>query len=419
MQATQLDNIKSYIQLFNKAISDGDNSAAVRLGKKILQLIKVELERPELNQSIKSYYIESANKIKEFITDIQSVKTLGKKAIDENKSAKKKWFTEEIPKLSINDIIGLPQVKDEIIVNILAPMTEKYAKVYRKYKGNPKSKRILLYGPPGTGKTFTVKCIAGALGVPVAIVNSADILSSLVGEAEKNLVSVFEEAKQYDRCIIFFDEIDSLATSRDSDDARYTKGVLTTLLTLLDGFASNDEGKQHIVIAATNRPWSLDSAALRGGRFDSKIYIPLPDFEARVEFVKRAFGKDDSSKKPNIPFDSNVSVEYIAGLLEGFGGADIDAVCEKIIEIPLKAEIQSIRYHGETKNLCVTRKDCEQVINNYINPITDEMLIEFDAYSFNMSFEDYCKYLLKQAKNNSLDNLSAPNYVKRFIEKYL
>ena len=152
-----------------------------------------------------------------------------------------------------------------------APLRPEFQEVYRKFRGNQLGSQILLYGPPGTGKTHIVKCLAGALNCQIAVVQTSEVLASVVGVAEKNIRDIFAQAAELDRCIIFLDEIDSICSDRSSDDARNTKSILTTMLTCMDGFMkTTNEGQLRIIVAATNLPWKLDSALKRGGRFETQ-----------------------------------------------------------------------------------------------------------------------------------------------------
>ena len=162
----------------------------------------------------------------------------------------------------------------------------------------------------------------------------------------------------------------------------------------MDGFTKGvKEGQIRIVIAATNRPWALDSAVKRGGRFDTQIYIPLPDIDARRQLVKIALGKDSKvSGRVDVPCAPDLSIDAIAERFEGYSGADINAVCRQAIALPLKREIASFQ-KGAHKNDCVTMQDFDTVFSKYINSITDDSLMQFDAYRNNMEYDmDYVKF---------------------------
>lgn len=288
----------------------------------------------------------------------------------------------------------MENVKDAFKINIFAPLSQKYSHIYKKYRKDM-GLQVLLYGPPGTGKTHIVKCLAGQLGCKIAVVKVKDVMANLVGDGAKIIASVFEQANQYDKCIIFFDEIDAIAASRDDEESRHTKEQLTTLLTYMDGFTSGTKpGQIRIIVAATNRPWILDSAVKRGGRFDTQIYVPLPDEGARAKLIALALGKDRSVKdRLDIPCAADVTLEWLVDKFEGFAGADIKAVCKQIINRPLYREIICLSKTGEEKSDQITRADCEEVLKSYINSITDEMLFQFDSYSANTSYEEYMRTL--------------------------
>ena len=413
---SMFDSFNDYISMFNKAVEDENSADAIRIGRKLVQIADDECKRPDINATMKKTYSENSQRAREYLTDMR-VNTLGGSSPSRKAEAKpQKWFSVEIPKLTLKDLKGNQHLKDQFIVNILAPLSPKYGSTYEKYRGKEFNAQIMLAGPPGTGKTFAVKCLAGSLKCPIAVVRSKDILANLVGDAEKNLGAVFEEAKQYDRCIIFFDEIDALCASRDDDESRHTKGVLTTLLEEMDGFTGGTEkGKQRIIIAATNRPWILDAAVKRGERFENPIYISPPDYEARYHLIKLAFGKDETVKnRVNVPCAEDVSIEQLAEMFDGMSGADIKAVCRRIINRPLQREITHMMNHGETKADAVTREDCENVFKNYINSITDEMLLQFDAYFAGMELPEYIKIIKDKAVT---DRNSVSDYALRYIDK--
>ena len=236
-------------------------------------------------------------------------------------------------------------------------------------------------------------------------------MARLVGDGAKIIAAVFEQAKKYDKCIIFFDEIDAIAASRDDDESRHTKEQLTTLLTYMDGFMSKTApGQIRIVVAATNRPWVLDSAVKRGGRFETQIYIPLPDLAARRKLVEIALGKDPKVKnRLDIPCEPDVTPEWLAMQLEGYAGADIKAICKQIINRPLRRAIFAEHNSRPCPDYKVSRKDCAEVIGKYINSITDEMLLQFDAYKANMEFKEYIKAILRA------DHSQLKDYARRWL----
>ena len=256
--------------------------------------------------------------------------------------------------------------------------------------------QILLYGPPGTGKTHIVKCLAGELNCKIAVVQTSEVLASVVGVAEKNVRDIFAQAAELERCIIFLDEIDSICSDRDSPDSRNTKSVLTTMLTCMDGFIKTTKPNQlRIIVAATNLPWKLDPALKRGGRFETQIYVPVPDEYARLKFVEKGLnGK---------PHEQDVTVQWLQERLEGFSGADINAIIRQISNAPLRREILNIMNGGKALGEKITRDDCEKVLKDYINPINSEMKLRFKAYSLGISYDQLLLQIARAAEKKNED----------------
>lgn len=393
---------------YNSAFKRAEFDAVRTLGQRILEIAREQVSDPHTAPEMKEKFQRWINSVEKTLSDLQS----GKLQISRQTSSEKKigvdakainWFSAEIPKNTLDDVAGLADVKTEFIINILAPLSSRYRSIYDKYRSDM-GLQILLYGPPGTGKTHIVKCLAGQLGAKIAVVQIKDIMANLVGDGAKIIAEIFEQAKRYDKCIIFFDEIDAIAASRDDDESRHTKEQLTTLLTYMDGFMSGTRKNQiRIIIAATNRPWILDSAVKRGGRFETQIYVPLPDYDARKKLV------EINLSKPPVPRAEDVTIEWLAERFEGYAGADIKAICKQIAGRPLRREIESMRA-GRAVADRITRADCEVVMSKYINSITDEMLIQFDAYRQNRTFDEYVR-ILETKKEEELEP-----YVRRWLD---
>lgn len=224
--------------------------------------------------------------------------------------------------IGFSDIGGLDKVKEELAVTI------DYLKNPNKYLKNniQPIKGLLFYGPPGTGKTYFAKAIAKEAAVPIFIVTRSDIISSYVGESEKNLKELFETARSYAPSIIFIDEIDSIAQSRKSGaDA----SILNEMLIQIDGFkkssdSEDEDPKPVVVIGATNRLEEMDPAILRSGRLEKQILIDVPYKNTRVKII------DYYLKKLNIKLSNNITSEDISNKLIGFSQADIASYLNKI-----------------------------------------------------------------------------------------
>lgn len=220
-------------------------------------------------------------------------------------------------------------------------------------------KGILLYGPPGCSKTLTVKALATEAGLNFLAVKGAEILSMYVGESERSLREIFRKARSARPSIIFFDEIDAIASRRGST-SQGGVNVLTTLLNEMDGI---EELKSVLVVAATNKPEVLDPALMRPGRLDNILYIGPPDFEARKEILSIWCRK--SVVHPD------VSLEELASKTDGYSGAEIVSICETAGDAALDEEEetgqeQEVRWqHFEVALKQVKKQITPEVVEDY------------------------------------------------------
>jgi len=234
----------------------------------------------------------------------------------------------ETPDIKWNDIGGLEKQKQELKESTEWPLKHPHA---FKRLGIKPPRGILMYGPPGTGKTLLAKAVASEAEANFINVKSSDIISMWVGQSEKGITKIFEKARQVAPCIIFFDEIDSIAPRRGFEvGAKVTERVVNTLLSEIDGL---EELNDVVIIAATNRPDMLDPALLRPGRFDRILLLTPPEKEARLEILK-IHTKD-------MPLAKDINLEKIAEKTEGYVGADIDAVCREAALLALREDINA------------------------------------------------------------------------------
>lgn len=383
------------VNAFNNAVKEKDTDSITEIGVELIRIALDECAKATVNNTVKeTTYKKTAMAVVSYLASLaknppMSVSSNGGEGNGSDPYyVTKQWFSNEVPKLNFTNIIGVQEVKDAFMVDVVAPLRPEFKEVYKKFRGNQMGSQILLYGPPGTGKTHIVKCLAGALNCQIAVVQTSEVLASVVGVAEKNVRDIFAQAAELDRCIIFLDEIDSICSDRSSDDARNTKSILTTMLTCMDGFMkTTKEGQLRIIVAATNLPWKLDSALKRGGRFETQIYVPLPDAVARRKFIENDLNK--------IPHESDVSVDNLVNMLNGYSGADIKAVMRQIANKPLRRAVLKIMNNQVAKahEEKVTAADCAEVIKNYINSVTPEMLLRFEAYDRGISYEELIKAL--------------------------
>lgn len=233
-----------------------------------------------------------------------------------------------VPKTHWSDIGGYEDVKQQLIETVVWPTV--HASHFRNL--NVEAPRgVLLFGPPGCSKTMMARAIATESRMNFVSVKGPEIFSKWVGESEQSIRDLFRVARQASPCVIFFDEIDAIATNRGSDDGGVSGRVLTQLLTEMDGVSSMN---QVIVVAATNRPQVLDAALIRPGRLDRLIYVGLPDPGARLSIWRSVL-----SKIPHeIPDSGSESISGLAERTEGYTGAEI-------VMIAKEAAILCIREH--------------------------------------------------------------------------
>lgn len=367
--APRIEAFNSFYQQAKDLYSAGNMSDAREMFLKAASLAN-EISVTATTYDVKMEYHKLAIKILEFA----KTKCVKKEPMNasanssSNNDGDTPSFTSESSNggITFNDVAGLEDVKEQIIFHVLEPMRNpELAAAYGIKPGG----KILLYGPPGTGKTFIARAIAGEVDAAFYSVNCQDLISKYMGDSSKQLDKLFDEAQKNERAIIFFDEFDSVASKRgdgtsgvDAEMARF----VATFLTKVDGFKKSDTNKMLLLIAATNRPWALDSAMLRGGRFDTQIYVGVPDQKAREFMVNKSM--------KNLPLEHDVDLQKLAKALEGFGGGDIVAICDKI---RLEAYKRSVRL-GSKQN--ITRDDCNAILSGIRNHISDEEMAKFVAY---------------------------------------
>ena len=228
-------------------------------------------------------------------------------------------------KITFDDVIGLDNVKELIYQMVVYPY--KYREIYKAFR-RESGGGLLLYGPPGTGKTMIAKAIANEIDAKFFPIKCSDIVDKWYGESEKKIKKLFDEAKKYEKSIIFFDEFEALGVNRDEESSHAVKMVVSELLSQIDGFDS--KGNTMLLIASTNRPWSIDSALLRSGRFNKKIYIGLPNQLSRCNLLIHEL-KD-------LPIDK-IDYEQVANKTEGYSSADVVELCNEAKDIAIKRSI--------------------------------------------------------------------------------
>jgi transitional endoplasmic reticulum ATPase len=202
---------------------------------------------------------------------------------------------------------------------------------FEKFGMSP-SKGVLFYGPPGCGKTLMAKAVANECQANFISVKGPELLTMWFGESEANVRDVFEKARQAAPCVLFFDELDSIAQQRggsSGDGGGAADRVMNQLLTEMDGVGAK---KNVFIIGATNRPDIIDTALMRPGRLDQLIYIPMPDFESRLSILRATLRKSPVAKE--------VDLAYLASQTDKFTGADLTEICQSACKLAIREEIE-------------------------------------------------------------------------------
>ena len=239
--------------------------------------------------------------------------------------------------IDFEKIGGLSHIVKQLREIIQIPM--QYPDLLNKFSiSSPKG--LLLYGPPGNGKTMIARAVSQSLGAKFFSIEGSEGLSKYVGESESYLRKVFENAEKSGDSVIFIDEIDSIARSRNASSAGHEISIVSTLLNLMDGMGSNS---RTFIIAATNRLESIDPALRRPGRFDLEMEVPLPKLEARKDILSKYIDFENSSIVDS-GLDENY-IDTIANLTNGFSGADLSSLYR---ESAMSAIRRSLKFDDNT-----------------------------------------------------------------------
>lgn len=287
----------------------------------------------------------------------------------------------EVPNVTWDDVGGLEDVKAELRELVQYPVT--HPEKFRKFGMDP-PRGALLYGPPGCGKTLIAKAIANECESNFISIKGPELLSMWVGESESNIRELFDKARTSAPCIMFFDELDSMAQARGSGNV--SDRVINQLLTEMDGVGAK---KQVFIMGATNRPDNIDKALMRPGRLDQLIYIPLPDFASRQSILRATLRKT--------PVAEDINFEDIARRTEGFSGADIASVCQRAVKLAIRDVIaqkmqdaaNGIDIDGggmevENEPPKVRRRYFEMSLADARRSVSDDEIKKYDAFKYKL-----------------------------------
>ncbi len=313
-----LDRAKDQLEFATKARDSGDYSTAKRHYSQAAQyMLQAAEQSPE---GLKQSRLDAAKTI---MSHAESMGTMAKQeqsrqkvTIPADEEETPPWLVQEKPDIRFDDVAGLEDVKEQIRLKLIYPFSHQDK---AEYYGIGSGGGILLYGTPGTGKTLIARATAGELEADFFVAKPSDLLTKWVGDAEQNVHLLFEAARASERAVIFLDEVESMLPKRRGNISTVMKRVVPQFLAELEGFGG--KATNLLFIGATNEPWALDPAVIRPGRFDDKIYVPLPGLEARRRILELNLR--------DRPLDEGVNLDELAERLLGYSGADVVQVCRR------------------------------------------------------------------------------------------
>lgn len=272
----------------------------------------------------------------------------------------------EVPNVTWESIGGLDNVKRELREMVQYPV--EHPEKFMKFGMQP-SRGVLFYGPPGCGKTLLAKAIAHECQANFISIKGPELLTMWFGESEANVREVFNKARAAAPCVLFFDELDSIATSRGGspgDAGGASDRVINQILTEMDGMGSK---KNVFIIGATNRPDIIDTAILRPGRLDQLLYIPLPDEPSRLEIFKANLRKT--------PISKDVDLGFLAKSTVGFSGADLTEICQRACKIAIRQSIEKDVEAEKDRQTRLTRGE-EAMDTTPVDPVPELTRAHFE-----------------------------------------
>jgi len=276
---------------------------------------------------------------------------------EEDAKAKSDWELKERPTERLDDVAGLAEVKAELREKVIEPFNhpELFERFKLKVGGG-----VIMCGPPGNGKTFVAKAVAGELDAAFLPVNAAEIKDKYVGETEKNLQKLFEEARKHERSVLFLDEVDHLLAKRGNRKI----GTVAQFLSLTDGLVKNKNCM--LILAATNKPWMLDEAVTRPGRLGTHIYVGPPDAKAREAIL--------ALNLKGVPIAPELNLAEQGAKTESYSGADMAEVCDRAKRAAKNRQVAS------GKDEFVTKEDFAAALAKVKPSVTAEQLKEYETW---------------------------------------
>ncbi len=361
-QAVEADNAQKYGDALNMYLQAAE--------------ILLEMTKFTSNSRLVDTYESRA---KEYIARAKVLKPLSlqKKSIKSDRSSDSSDDSEldssledaivsEIPDVTLDDVAGLTDAKTALREAIVLPLLrpDLFTGSRQPWRG------ILLHGPPGCGKTMIAKATAGDVEATFFNISAATLVSKWLGESEKLVKRLYEIAKDKQPSIIFIDEVDSLTQTRGEGENDAMRRVKTQLLTSMEGLSSK-KGDRVVTIGATNIPWEIDSAFRR--RFQRRIYVSLPDIEAREVIFK--------INSKGIELNPDIDFNELAKMTEEYSGSDIANICREAIMKPIRdLDTSDLILDLETKARPVVHSDYISALENVRKSVSASELAKFDEW---------------------------------------
>jgi len=299
------------------------------------------------------------------------------KSLSMNEQVRKKGGKDwqfEIPTITFDDVIGMDNLKMEIINKLINPTRDQNKNSLANQYKLPKGFGLLLYGPTGTGKTFFARAVAGELGWPLYVISGSAIISKYVGESEKNLMHLFSQAKSHKRSVIFIDEIETIFPDRKTKELQqHEKKLAGELLAQLDGIDPAENWM--LIIGATNNPTALDDALLRDGRLGIHAFVGLPEKKLIVEMLQK--------EMTGIKLQGEIDFDSIADKLVGLTLNSVKNIAEEVRSIAYIRDTDYYNRHPEMEQVAlgVRSEDFDQAMKNRTPMrISEKSLVEMQAF---------------------------------------
>ncbi len=350
-----------------KAIQSGDGQLAVFHAAKAAEYCFALAKNT--TGPVSTSYVSTAEGWLEIAEKLKTAKLpkgdgIGEKGagVREEGSGDTEFLCETDTGVSFDDIAGMAKAKAAIMDMIVNPMRhpEKAQAFGIKLGGG-----IILYGPPGNGKTMFGKAIAHEIAAPFFYASGAQIRSKWHGESEQKLSKLIKTAQAHPVAVLFLDEIDGLFPRRTETTAAVDTRLVSQFLADVGGF--KDSPNTLLLLGATNKPWDIDEAVFRTGRFDEKLYIGAPDADVRRGILKKLFART--------AVDEAVNIDALAEDLALYSGSDVVGLVRKACQIAFRRSLES---DGETK---VTSRDFAEARATIPASITPEMLTQYEAFN--------------------------------------